>query len=524
MINGQSLQEIRQAVHELVKVERSEFDQPGPEPDGGNGHNWEEAAPIPSAVVLDCLHANEDGDKKLFVELHRGRFVFDHAAGIWFKWAGNYWQEDFLSEVMAGVEEVISVYGLEAQRQAWQRLQAEKSGNQSKAKKHEQHETELYKRVRALQTLNRKKNVLELARIGKDGLGISGEEWDRNPWLLGCLNGVIDLKTMTFRPGKPDDFIKTIAPVEWLGPDTPAPTLKRFLLEAFDGDRGMVSFLQRLLGYGLIGESFLHILVIFWGKGRNGKTTVFEILKFVLGRLAHKTRAETLLDQKYQRGSGAPDADTLELRGKRIVYATETKAGDIWNTGKLKELVGGDTQNARAPFGKRPVEFKPSYLLFVSTNDKPSAPASDYAFWERLILIPFMVSFVTDPKLPNERKADPHLLDTLKAEASGVLAWLVRGCLDFQREGLNPPEAVRAATERYRNEEDIIGQFFEEKCVQGLACKVKAGDLLRAYQKWETEMGLKPMTGRKFLKEIKARFDCYKTNYVFFIGLGLLDE
>ena len=278
---------------------------------------------------------------------------------------------------------------------------------------------------------------------------------------MGFLNSVLELRTGTFRPGRPEDFIKTVAPVEWTGLDTPAPNLEGFLLDVFDGDREMVSFLQRLLGwYGSIGESFLHILVIFWGNGRNGKTTIFEILKFVLGPLAHKTRAETLLDQKYQRGSGAPDADTLELRGKRIVYATETKAGDIWNTGKLKEFVGGYTQNARAPFGKRPVEFVLSYLLLVSTNDKPSAPASDYAFWERLILIPFKVSFVTDPKLPNERKANPHLLDTLKAEASGVLAWLVRGCLDFQREGLNPPQAVRMATEQYRNEEDIIQEIY----------------------------------------------------------------
>jgi putative DNA primase/helicase len=449
--------------------------------------------------------------------------MYDHAAGVWYKWNGHYWIEDFLNEVMAGVEEVISVFGLEAQRQAWQRLQAEKSGNQDRAKKHERNETELYKRVRALQTLTRKKNVLELARIGKDGLGTSGEEWDRDPWLLGCLNGVIELKTGTFRPGKPEDFIKTVAPVEWKGPYEPAPTWERFLSEVFE-IRGMVLFLQRLLGYGLIGESFLHLLIIFWGRGRNGKTTFFELIKFVLGRLAHKTKAETLLEQRYQRGSGAPDADTLELRGKRIVWATETKTGDAWNPGKLKELVGGDTQNARAPFGKRPVEFKPSYLLFVSTNDKPSAPASDYAFWERLILIPFMVSFVADPKLPNERKADPHLLDTLKAEASGVLAWLVRGCLDFQKEGLNPPEAVRAATEQYRNEEDLIGQFIEEKCALGPTLQVKAGELFLAYKIWAETMGLKATNGKKFGNEIKTRFDQHKTNYVFYLGLGLLDS
>ena len=169
----------------------------------------------------------------------------------------------------------------------------------------------------------------------------------------------------------------------------------------------MVSFLQRLLGYGIIGESFLHLLVIFWGRGRNGKTTLFEFLKYVLGRLAHKTRAETLLEVKYQRGSGAPDADTLELRGKRIVYATEPKSGGAWNIEKLKEMTGGDTLNARAPFGKRPVEFSPSYLLLVATNDKPDAPTAGFAFWERIVLVEFPVSFIANPKMPNERQADP---------------------------------------------------------------------------------------------------------------------
>ena len=136
-----------------------------PEPeqaDGGNGHDNDQAEEYPkhgfsSKFVMDCLHANEDGDRKLLIELLRGRFLYDTASGVWYKWNGHYWVEDFLNEVMAGIEEEIEIYGLEAQRQAWQRLQAEKSGNQDRAKKHEKNETELYKRVRVLQTLARKK-------------------------------------------------------------------------------------------------------------------------------------------------------------------------------------------------------------------------------------------------------------------------------------------------------------------------------------------------------------------------------
>jgi putative DNA primase/helicase len=521
--HGWTQEDIRRRTEATADQEKAEL-FPEPEAGAGNGHNHQEdPEPIPAAVVLARLRDQEDGDGRLFVDLHRGRFIFDHAAGTWFKWTGHFWTEDSLNEVMVGIEAVISVYGHQAEKEAWLRLQAERSGDKAKAKLHAGNEDGLMKRVRDLQRLNRKRNVLELAKIGKNGLGISGEEWDRNAWLLGCKNGVLELKTGAFRPGRPEDFIKTPAPVEWKGKDAPAPTWNRFLSEVFEDAGEMVDFLQRVLGYGLIGETFLHILVIFWGRGRNGKTTIFEVLKYVLGRLAHKTRIETLLDQRYQRGSGAPDADTLELRGKRFVWGTEPKAGDAWNIGKLKELVGGDTQNARAPFGKRPVEFTPTYLLLVGTNDKPGAPSAGFAFWERIILVEFPLSFVAIPKQKNERQADPHLLDALKAEASGVLSWLVRGTLEFQRQGLNKPERVRAATEQYQREEDLIQLFIDEKCVLGTKYQVKAGDLFKAYQIWAGEMGLKPMSGIKFGNEIKIRFDHYKTNFRFYIGIALLE-
>ncbi len=209
------LDEIRRMTEATRDAEPGKYGfAPDPEHDqgnGGNGHDREgEPEQIPAAVILARLRDQEDGDARLFVDLHRGRFIFDHAAGTWFKWAGHFWTEDFLNEVMAGVERVISVYGHQAEKEAWLRLQAEKSGDKAKAKIHEGHEDALMRRVRDLQRVNRKRNVLELAKIGLNGLGITGDEWDAGPWILGCRNGVLQLRAdaFAFRPGDPGDFIQ----------------------------------------------------------------------------------------------------------------------------------------------------------------------------------------------------------------------------------------------------------------------------------------------------------------------------
>ena len=143
-------EEIEMLTKDKAEAERATFDPEREADQGpGNGHDQEEAEEYPkhgfsSKFVMACLHANEDGDARLFVELHRGRFLYDHAAGVWLKFSGHVWQEDLLNEATEGVEKVIEVFGLEAQRQAWQRLQAEKSGQTERAKKHGKNEEDLF--------------------------------------------------------------------------------------------------------------------------------------------------------------------------------------------------------------------------------------------------------------------------------------------------------------------------------------------------------------------------------------------
>lgn len=524
-------EKVRRMTEAAAEAERLKYAPDPEQPDGGNGHDTDQGQGGPenlsSAFVLGYLRANEDGDARLYVELHRGRFTYDHAAGVWFKFSGHAWQEDRLNEAAERVSAVIDVYGLEVQRQAWLRLQAEKAGNQAKAKTHERNETELLKRVRLLQTLKRKKDVLELARIGADGLGITGEEWDRDGWLLGCRNGVLQLKAdvFDFRPGHPGDYIKTVAPIEWRGLEEPAPAWERFVNEVFDGQVEILAFLRRLFGYFITGQTTEHIFSILWGSGRNAKTTLLEALGSALGPLAGTLEAETILSQTYVKNAGSPSPDIMALRGKRLVWFSESNEGRRLNGGRLKLLTGGDSLAGRDLYGRHLINFRPTHKIVLSTNNRPHADAQDFALFSRILLIPFNLAFVPepDPAKPNERKADKNISERLKAEGPGILGYLVKGCLEWQREGLNPPATVKAAVRAYQEDEDTLQDFIKERCITGDNYQVKSGDLYKAFQEWTGELGLKPLNGKRFGQEMKRRFDSYQTNFVFYTGIGLLD-
>jgi len=160
----------------------------------------------------------------------------------------------------------------------------------------------------------------------------------------------------------------------------------------------------------------------------------------------------------------------------------------------------------REPYGKRDIHFNPTHTLFLLTNHKPQADASEYALWQRVCLIPFTLSFIAEPKEDNERKCNPDLLDDLKKEASGILAWLVAGAVRSQQEGLEIPEVIKAATAEYRSEEDVIGHFIEECCTRNPSYQAKSSDLYKAYQEWCARSGYRPMGIKKLGQKMGQRF------------------
>jgi putative DNA primase/helicase len=279
------------------------------------------------------------------------------------------------------------------------------------------------------------------------------DQWDANPWLLNTPGAVIDLRTGASRPPKPADYMTNMTAVA-PGPWGTCPTWKKFIHRITGGDTELAKFLQRVIGYSLTGLTTEHALFFCYGTGANGKSVLINTISWIaLGY--HRTAP---IESFTQSSSERHPTDLAGLQGARIVTANETEQGRRWAETRIKALTGGDPISAR--FMRQDFfEFTPQFKLLIAGNHKPSLRSVDEAMRRRFHLIPFNVTIP-----PAER--DPDLAEKLKAEAPGILAWMIKGCLDWQRERLSPPPIVCEATEAYLASENSVANWIEA-CLSG---------------------------------------------------------
>lgn len=490
---------------------------------------------IPTETVIESLHEDEYGDGGLFAELFIGRCVFDHTDSKWYTWQGHYWKDDSVQLVRHLVSGVLASTYMKAAAEVnlWlAHLEQTSSADDdtehtAKIKQHKDTIRALYARSHALKMSNRMKNVLGYAA---SFLAITSDKWDTHKWLLGTLDGVIELGTGTMRDGKPEDYIRTVIPATWQGLEAQCPRFERFLEEIFE-DRTeqerdeLIRFLHRAFGYGLTGLCTVHIfLMLFGDEGRNGKDTLMKVILKVLGDTVGAVSNDVMISGGKFVTPGAAKPHLVSLQGKRIAWASETDRGARFDIGQVKFLTGGGTIPTRQLYGKD-YTFEPSHLLVLLTNNKPHADAKDKAFWERICPITFNVRFVENPSGRYEHKADDKLGDVLEAEASGILAWLVRGCMAWQAIGLNVPAGVLAERAKYRDEEDTLGLFLTEHCLASVECRVKPQVLYNKYVEWANLNNIKPMSGTIFGTEIGKMYKKVHTmEGNFYQGIGLRDD
>jgi len=463
---------------------------------------------LPQDTIIKSFKTAEHGDATLMAALYADRIAYDHTEKTWYLWNGQHWQCDDTRQVKNFVAQNLAAQYLHAAAETQKHADDDQSRAMVKA---------LWKRAASLRFKGKINNVLDLCQ-SQPALALTGREWEKDAMTLAVQNGVIDLETGKFRRGQPSDYIRTAAPVEWQGIDAPAPRWEQFIDEILGYDVAVAAFVQRLLGYGITGQTTEHILPILWGKGRNGKDTLLECLAAVLGDLAAPASRDVLLDSGRNPGSATPHL--YALRPLRLSWVSESRAGARLNVEQVKRLTGGGTITARPLHGNQ-IKFKPSFLLMMMTNHKPKADADDYALWKRIALIPFTRSFVDNPTADGEQTADPKILEKLTAEASGILAWLIRGCLAWGEEGLNPPLAVQSATDEYQKEEDELSQFVAECCVVTPEAEIKGKELYTAYQQWAIDYGQKPASNTIFGTRMRKRFNKRMSGGVTYDGIRL---
>ena len=241
----------------------------------------------------------------------------------------------------------------------------------------------------------------------------------------------------------------------------------------------MIAFLQRAVGYALSGAIREHVLLIFWGSGRNGKSTLLMTILKLLGPYGLKAVSELLMASAYDRHP----TERADLFKKRLVVVSETEQGRRLAESFTKDATGGEKIRARR-MHENTWEFAPTHKLFMATNHKPVIKGMDLAIWERLKLVKFGVTIPKDER-------DTALLEKLQApgELTGILAWAVRGARAWQDNGLGEPGDVTEATAEYKEEMDVLGAFIDDCCLTGSNYRVKASDLYEAYKRWCDQTG-----------------------------------
>lgn len=404
----------------------------------------------------------DTGNAERLVRLHGRDLRYVHTWARWLAWDGRRFAPDTSGEIHRRAKETVrAAYAESAQL------------SDADARK------ELARWATKSESAARIDAMIGLARAE---VPVAHEALDADPWVLNVPNGTLDLRTGELRPHRRSDLLTKLAPVEY-DPSAEAPTWERFL-ERILPDAAVRAFVRRATGYSLTADTGEQVLFLLWGSGANGKSTFLETLMAALGDYAMKTPAETLLARR----EGAIPNDVAALRGARLVAAVETEEGRRLAEARLKELTGGDTVSARFMRAEW-FTFKPVAKLWVATNHRPRVKGTDEAIWRRIRLIPFTVT-VPEPE------RDPKLPERLRAELPGILAWAVAGCLDWQRDGLRPPDAVLAATSDYRAEQDVLGAFLEDRCVLAPECWVASAQLFGAYKRWCEETGEHAMTQR----------------------------
>ena len=337
----------------------------------------------------------------------------------------------------------------------------------------------------------RLKAMVELARTDK-ALVLPRARLDADPFLLGVTNGVVDLRTGELRAAAPEDYITRQVAVPYTS-DAQCPVFERFLTKAMGGNQELVVFLQRIFGYTLTASTEEQCLFFLYGTGANGKSTLLNSMKQVLGGYAKQAAAETLMDRKH----GGASNDIARLDGARLVLSNELEDGTRLAETLVKQLTGGDPITARFLYQEH-FEMIPTFKLVIAGNHKPVIRGDDHGIWRRIVLIPFVVTIPEDQR-------DPDLLNKLAAEAPGILAWMVRGCMAWRAQGLNPPPEVQSAVREYRSEMDVLGQWLEARCEIGADREARASDLYRSYRYWAETNGFHPMSNTSFGRKLSER-------------------
>ncbi len=443
----------------------------------------QEIGEAPQRVSLTLgYHLTDTGNAERFISQYGDRILYNKALGFHL-WNDHYWAPDENDQIYEwGKATVRNIYA-----------EASHADDEQRPK--------IAAWAKTSESLPRRNAMIELT--GKDGPKATVDEFDRNPLLLNVRNGTLDLETgKLYKPDRKDRITKAASVV--YDPKATCPLFIQFLSAVLGGDIELAVFLQRFFGYTLTGSTREQCFLILHGAGSNGKSTLLNVLRWLLGAYCKQTKPDTLMQRKF--GDGIPN-DVAMLRSARMVTAIETNEARKFDEAKIKEITGTDPIVARF-MRKEFFEFVPEFKIYLATNHKPTIEGTDDGIWRRVRLVPFNVQFWNGDKGesgPAHLEADKTLAEKLQAELPGILNWALEGCLNWQRDGLPVPKAVTDATKTYRTEQDLLETFLESCCIRREGSQTANLLLFDEYKKWAKAEDQAELTQMAFTARMKMK-------------------
>ncbi|TYS14299.1 DNA primase [Rossellomorea vietnamensis] len=442
------------------------------------------------------FHLTELGNAERIVYYHGEDLKYCNELE-WLIWNGKQWQEDSKRKIEALAAKTLR--GLYAEAKAEEDKYRSKLLNDW-AKKCEK---------RAI----RINSILDARPM----VSVRKKDFDAHSFLFNCDNGIIDLQTGELQQHDRELLLTKISPIEYKKnskcPNWIAFLESIFLTPAGKPDKELITYLQKAIGYSLTGVTKEQIMFFLFGNGRNGKSTFINVIQDLMGDYAKQTNSDTFLKKKNDSGI---NNDVARLDGARFVSAVESEEGQQLSEALVKQITGGEKMSARF-LRQEYFEFTPEFKVFFTTNHKPIVKGGDNGIWRRIKLIPFTVT------IPEE-KIDADLPEKLKKEMPGILRWAVEGCLMWQGEGMRDPQAVKEATDSYRQDMDILGPFIDENCTLHPEAKIEAKTLYENYTKWCYQNSELELKNRVFYRQLEVRGfkkENGAKNRVYFHGITL---
>jgi len=445
---------------------------------------------------------DEAGMADLFSECYQNDTRYCAEAKSWYTYDSGRWQKDVGSLLVA------------AKIKEFVRLMALYCGEIADEEKRKQYMSFVAK-------MGDRRFRDRLMKDAADSMRIEAEQFDTHPYLINCKNGTYDLETMTFREHSWKDFLTMQTNFEYSLQEVRCERWEKFIKEVTQNDYEKADYLQRALGYSILGTGKEECMFILHGKTtRNGKSTMLDAIQHLLGDYSTVAPVELICRSDRAKNAEAANPVLAKLKGKRMVTMSESDTAGKLDEATIKQYTGGEDITARELY-QSAITYKPQFTMWLSCNDLPAVKDKSLFASDRVRVIEFNRHF-TDAE---QDKGLKDFFETPEA-MKGIFTWLIAGYFKYRRFGLNMNENMRAVVKAYERDNDLVIQFLEEKCERISEGYIKAKSLYDTYKIWCKSCGYYVCSMKKFNAEVTAHPGWYAEKGVIngvtvYYGLGM---